>query len=262
MSDSYEIAGVKITPASGGYYDLEHSSLQEPERVRGKEKADQRAEEIGKKEGTAKGNDGDAADATFAAGDTGLIPAQKFPGEDTDIAAARAAAASEGKSEKEVAAIGAPVQAEDSDLVKENKELKSQLQDFMSKFEGFMKAAQPIVQTVTEEGEKQPDGTIPNSVPRSFAGEMSKESKSALKKLGIGVTKIVLEESAEIPPTGLFLGHNGRSYMISPGEEVDVPDFLLGVLDDAVMSAPTVDAKSQKVLGYRNRMRYPYRRVS
>lgn len=74
-------------------------------------------------------------------------------------------------------------------------------------------------------------------------------------------TKIILEESDQIPPTGLFISHNGKPYIIQPGVEVEVPTFLLGILDDAVMSSPVVDASTQQVVGYRQRRRYNYRRV-
>lgn len=99
------------------------------------------------------------------------------------------------------------------------------------------------------------------AVPRKFEGEMNAETRRLLKAMGLGIKRIILEENETIPPTGLFLGHNGRGYMIAPGIEVDVPEFLLGVLNDAVMAAPIVDNKSQKVLGYRDRLRYPYREV-
>lgn len=106
------------------------------------------------------------------------------------------------------------------------------------------------------------DGAPPPTivgVPNEFTGVMSDEQKAALK---IGFTRIILEDNADIPPTGLFLSHNGRPYMIQPGEVVDIPDFLREILDHAVISVPLVDSKTQQVIGYRDRSKYPYRRVS
>ena len=73
--------------------------------------------------------------------------------------------------------------------------------------------------------------------------------------------KIWLEENDDIPPTGLPLGHNGTSYIICPGEEVEVPAFLVEILDNAVMAMPVKDPQTQRVIGYRDRLRYPYRKL-
>ena len=75
-------------------------------------------------------------------------------------------------------------------------------------------------------------------------------------------TKIILEENDNIPPTGLFLGINGRTFLIPTGVEVAVPQAVISVLDDAVVSFPTVDPQTRQIIGYRDRLRYPYRRVA
>ena len=74
--------------------------------------------------------------------------------------------------------------------------------------------------------------------------------------------KIWLEESDDIPPTGLPLGHNGTAYVIKPGEAVEIPAFLLEILDNAVMASAVLDPQTRQVVGWRDRLRYPYRRLA
>ena len=70
--------------------------------------------------------------------------------------------------------------------------------------------------------------------------------------------KIILEENDAIPPTGQFFGVNGTGYQIQPGKEVEVPEFLLDVLNNAVATKPVLNEDSQ-VIGYRDVPRFPYR---
>jgi hypothetical protein len=72
--------------------------------------------------------------------------------------------------------------------------------------------------------------------------------------------KIILEENDNIPPTGLFIGSNGRSFLLRPGEEVEVPVEVIEVLNDAVEDVPRTDGNNN-VVDYRKKMRFPYRLI-
>lgn len=73
--------------------------------------------------------------------------------------------------------------------------------------------------------------------------------------------KIELAENDEIPPSGLFLSVNDRAYLLQPGMEADVPPGVVDVLDNAVMATPRIDPQTKRVVGYKERLRYPYRRL-
>lgn len=72
---------------------------------------------------------------------------------------------------------------------------------------------------------------------------------------------IMLEESEAIPPTGQFFGVNGKGFMLRAGEEASVPISLVHVLDSAVESVPVLD-QGQRVIAYRNKLRFPYRIIT
>lgn len=71
-------------------------------------------------------------------------------------------------------------------------------------------------------------------------------------------TRIVIEENEDLTPAGAFIQINGRSYMIRPGEEVDVLPEVIETLNNAVIMVPVRDS-SQRVVGHRRKMRFPYR---
>lgn len=70
---------------------------------------------------------------------------------------------------------------------------------------------------------------------------------------------VMFEETDEIPPTGQFISINGDAFVIVPGEEVTVPDFLLAHVDNCISGRPVVNPQTRKVVSYRNRSRFPYR---
>ncbi len=95
--------------------------------------------------------------------------------------------------------------------------------------------------------------------------EAPKAKAPAKKKPPVGLPqtiKIILEENESIPPTGLFLSHNGKPYIIQTGVEVEIPLYLKEILDNAVTAVPVVDAATKQVLGYRERLRYSYRVIN
>lgn len=72
---------------------------------------------------------------------------------------------------------------------------------------------------------------------------------------------IVLEENDNIPPTGQFFSINGKTFMLRPGEPADVPRAIVDVLEQAVQEVPQIDPTTRQVIGYRKRLRFPYRVV-
>lgn len=82
------------------------------------------------------------------------------------------------------------------------------------------------------------------------------------KPLGMPKSKWVqLDDNDDIPPTGLFVGHNGVGFLIQAGMPALVPEHVLGILDDATMDAPVIDPKTRQVIAYRPRPRFTYREV-
>lgn len=70
--------------------------------------------------------------------------------------------------------------------------------------------------------------------------------------------RIMLEDSREIPPTGQFFGAQGEGMILRPGVEADVPMSIINILDTAVTSEPLLD-NNDRVIGYRDKRRFPYR---
>ena len=80
-------------------------------------------------------------------------------------------------------------------------------------------------------------------------------------------TRIILEDSDEIPPGGQYFSIMGekdgkpfnRNWMIQSGEEVEAPEELIGLLNASIVSIPIKNPATKQVIGYRDRQRFPYR---
>lgn len=105
--------------------------------------------------------------------------------------------------------------------------------------------------------------------------------------------RIILEENDGIAPSGQYFGLHGSwvnpdvlealeprvasgeltrkeaqdlatekvqfEAYLRPGEEADVPVELLSILNDAITDAPVIDPSTFQVMGYKSKLRYPYR---
>lgn len=255
-TEPYTVDGVTVTSKGGGVYELTHPKLSEPVIERGKDKADIRAAEIAKGfQGSGDEDDGtmekpgqldpNAAPATPAAPPNTSAPAPAPAPAPTPPAPAPAAEAPAEPAKAETGGVTVTPEM--------FQQLLDQLKIANERLAGVGAAAEEAA---------APTNVVPAAVPRKYAGTMDAETRRLMEKMGVGVTTIILEENESIPPTGLYLGHNYRGYVIVPGAPVDVPDFLINVLNHAVMAAPIVDPQTTKVLGYRNRLRYGYRTVT
>lgn len=72
-------------------------------------------------------------------------------------------------------------------------------------------------------------------------------------------TRIILERSTDIPPTGLPIGLNGDVILIVPGHPVDIPNEYLRVLDEAITEQPVLDPSTGQIIGSEPRQRFAYR---
>lgn len=89
--------------------------------------------------------------------------------------------------------------------------------------------------------------------------------KSRAKKVAApasGRVTIILEENDNIPPTGQFIQVNGKAFMLRPGEPAEVPLEVISVLNDAVQDQPQIDQTTKQIVGYRKKLRFPYRVVN
>lgn len=239
MTDTTTIGAVTLTAKGGGVYLLSHPSLPTAETVRGKEAAEARAAELNLRNALSESLD------TGSMGEQSLQGLEAVSDQINDLVEAAKPNVSTGAQ--------TPLGLTDSDSTMSAQlrvaELQAQNKELLER------VSQLEVSTVA------PEVAAAVKIPARFDNASQQATEELLDRAGVVSARIVLEENENIPPTGQFVAHNGRSYVIVPGEEVTVPEFLLEVLDNAQMASAIVDSKSQKVLGYRTRSRFPYRRL-
>lgn len=78
------------------------------------------------------------------------------------------------------------------------------------------------------------------------------------------MVKIVIEPSTEVAESGQVpIGHNGAQYLLRAGVEAEVPEFILDILDKAVLNKPVTDPVTKKYTGRLvPQKRFNYRRVA
>jgi len=70
---------------------------------------------------------------------------------------------------------------------------------------------------------------------------------------------IVLQESQHIQRgQGQFFGINGAGFLLKPGKKAYVPKGIVDILENAVEDIPDVDPDTLQVIGWRQRLRFPY----
>lgn len=116
---------------------------------------------------------------------------------------------------------------------------------------------------MSEDTEVQAEDTVetkrPNwrQVKAERAAAAAEKRPSAPKRVDI-----MLEENDGIPSTGQFFGLNGASFILRPGMVASVPIGIVNILNDAVEDAPVLDPATKKVVGWRKKLRYPYRIIN
>jgi hypothetical protein len=151
------------------------------------------------------------------------------------------------------------------DVIEENKDLRAENEELLARIEALTREANsPLIH-----------------VPKAGARPL------------FAKVRIILEENEGIAPSGQYFGLHGNwvnpkmleeledkviakemtrkeayeaatekvqfEAYLRPGEAADVPVELLGILNDAVQDSPVIDPTTSQVLGYKSRLRYPYR---
>lgn len=105
-----------------------------------------------------------------------------------------------------------------------------------------------------------PEGAAQAAAAQIASAEPGIVSKvNAAPSMPEGRVWIVLQESAHIQRgQGQFFGINGAGFLLKPGKKAYVPKGIVDILENAVEDIPDVDPDTLQVVGWRQRLRFPY----
>lgn len=100
------------------------------------------------------------------------------------------------------------------------------------------------------------------AIPPARKPRAAKPPEEAKPSQAVGMPerkKIILEENENIPPNGLYIGLNGVGYILKPGEVANAPIGVIDILEHAIEMTPVLDATTRRVVGHRQKQRFPFR---
>lgn len=153
----------------------------------------------------------------------------------------------------------------DMDVIEENKDLREENAELLARIEALTREAnsplvhvpaanvKPLfarVRIILEENE----GIAPSGQYFGLHGNWVNPETLESLEARVVTKEISRKEAMELATEKVQF----EAYLRS-GEEADVPVELLNLLNDAVQDVPIIDPLTSQVLGYKSRLRYPYR---
>lgn len=126
--------------------------------------------------------------------------------------------------------------------------------------EGQNQPAAGTENTVTPAASPEAKATPAKKTRAKKATPAKATAKDSTESDGVKRVWIILQKTDEVPPSGLHLGHNGTGYLLKAGKKAYVPEFLLDILDNAVVKKPII-GDNGRVSGYEDSPRFPYQVV-
>lgn len=154
------------------------------------------------------------------------------------------------------------------DIIEENKDLREENEELLARIEALTREANTPLVNIPKAEERplfarvriileENDGIAPSGQYFGIHGNwVNPETLKSLEEK-VQAKEMTRKEAQELATEKVQF----EAYLRS-GEAADVPVELLSVLNDAVQDVPVIDPLTSQVLGYKSRLRYPYRIVT